>query len=48
MNRRGSKKSKIENPEMPERQIEREVMLLSELDVEKEAVERSILIYQVR
>lgn len=37
---------KIENPEMSERQIEREVMLLSELEVEKEAVERSILIYQ--
>lgn len=37
---------KSENPEVPEREIEREVMKLSELEVEKEAVKRGILIYQ--
>lgn len=37
---------KTEHPEIPDRDIEREVMQLNNLDIEKEAVERQFLIYQ--
>lgn len=37
---------KQEHPEMADRDIERQVMQLSDLDVEKEAAKRNILIYQ--
>lgn len=37
---------KREHPEISDREIERDVIRLSDLDVEKEAVERRILVYQ--
>ena len=37
---------KLEHPEISARDIERDVMQLSNLDIEKEAVERQFLIYQ--
>lgn len=40
------KERKVEHPEVAERVIERQVMQLTELEVEKEAVKRGILIYQ--
>lgn len=37
---------KIEHPELAERTIEREVMSLSDVDIEREANDRKILVYQ--